>query len=183
MMRRMFLEEGEYKKHWQSSIFWVESDYMKEYHKHQEAMHHIAEFAKMYILENYEKVKDWSELDIKLTHNLDGTRVEFYNHYKKPVPPKEPSEKMKKFLSLVSDEKPKRSDIIQKMLDEAEEANKAKHNPIVTFDKAVLDTSDGDFSVVINGQNFYWINDYPIIEIADYIENELKKQNGEVTEG
>jgi hypothetical protein len=33
MMRRVFLEEGEYKKHWQSSIFWVESDYMKEYHK------------------------------------------------------------------------------------------------------------------------------------------------------
>ena len=68
-------------------------------------------------------------------------------------------------------------------MDRIEEENKARHNPIVTFDKAVLDTSDGDFSVVINGQDFYWINDYPIIKIADYIENELKKQNGEVTEG
>jgi hypothetical protein len=177
MLRRVFLEEGEYKKHWQSSVFWVEGDYMKEYHKYQEAMHHIAEFAKMFILENYENVKDWSELDIKLRHGLDGTVVEFYNHYKKPVPPKEPTEKMKKFMSLVSKDKPKRSDIIQKWLDEAEEENKAKHNPIVTFDEAVLDTSDGDFSVKINGQDFYWIADWPIIQIADYIEEQLKTQD------
>jgi hypothetical protein len=177
MLRKVFLEEGEYKKHWQSSIFWVEGDYMKEYHKYQEAMHHIAEFAKMFIIENYEKVKDWSELDIKLRHGLDGTVVEFYNHYKKPVPPKEPTEKMKKFMSLVSKDKPKRSDIIQKWLDESEEENKAKHNPIVTFDEAVLDTHDGDFSVKINGQDFYWISDWPIIQIADYIEEQLKEQN------
>ena len=35
MLRRVFLEEGEYKKHWQSSMFWVEGDYMNEYHKYQ----------------------------------------------------------------------------------------------------------------------------------------------------
>ena len=174
MMRRMFLEEEEYKKHWQSSIFWVECDYKKEYEKHQEAMRHIAEFAKMYILENYEKVKDWSELDLKVRHNLGGNKVEFYNHYKKPVPPKEPSEKMKKFLKLVSPEKPKKSERVQKIFDEMEERDKAKHNPIVSFDSAVLDTTDGDFSVKINGQDFYWIDDKPIIEIADYIEQQLK---------
>lgn len=174
MMRRMFLEEGEYKKHWQSSIFWVEGDYRAEYEKHREAMYHIAEFAKMYILENYEKVKDWSELDIKIKHNLSGERTEFYNHYKKPVPPKEPSEKMKKFLKLVSPEKTKRSESMQKIFDEMEERDKAKHNPIVSFDSAVLDTTDGDFSVKINGQDFYWIDDKPIIEIADYIEEQLK---------
>lgn len=180
MLRRVFLEEGEYKKHWQSSEFWVEGDYMKEYHKYQEAMHHIAEFAKMYILENYEKVKDWSELDLKITHQLDGTKVEFYNHYKKPVPPKEPSERIKKFLTLVSKEEPrKRSDTYQKFLDDIEETNKKKHNPIVTFDQAVLDTSDGDFSVKINGQDFYWITDRPIIEIADYIEQQLKTQEND----
>jgi hypothetical protein len=177
MLRRVFLEEGEYEKHWKSSIFWVEIGYMEEYLKYQEAMHHIAEFAKMYILNNYEKVKDWSELDIKLRHNLDGTVVEFYNHYKKPVPPKEPSEKMKKFMKLVSKDKPKRSEFLQKLMDEAEEENKAKHNPIVSFDQAVLDTSDGDFSVKINGQDFYWISDWPIIQIADYIEGQLKEQN------
>ena len=176
MLRRVFLEEGDYKKHWQSSVFWVEGDYKNEYHKYQEAMHHIAEFAKMYILENYEKVKDWSELDLKITHQLDGTKVEFYNHYKKPVPPKEPSERMKRFLSLVSKEERKRADSYQKLLDEIEETNKKKHNPIVTFDQAVLDTSDGDFSVKINGQDFYWITDRPIIEIADYIEQQLKTQ-------
>lgn len=180
MLRRVFLEEGDYKKHWQSSVFWVEGDYKNEYHKYQEAMHHIAEFAKMYILENYQKVKDWSELDLKITHQLDGTKVEFYNHYKKPVPPKEPSERIKKFLTLVSKEEPrKRSDSYQKFLDEIEETNKKKHNPIVTFDQAVLDTSDGDFSVKINGQDFYWITDRPIIEIADYIEQQLKTQEND----
>ena len=180
MLRRVFLEEGDYKKHWQSSVFWVEGDYKNEYHKYQEAMHHIAEFAKMYILENYEKVKDWSELDLKITHQLDGTKAEFYNHYKKPVPPKEPSERIKKFLTLVSKEEPrKRSDSYQKLLDEIEETNKKKHNPIVTFDQAVLDTSDGDFSVKINGQDFYWITDRPIIEIADYIEQQLKTQEND----
>ena len=51
------------------------------------------------------------------------------------------------------------------------------HNPIVSFDSAVLDTTDGDFSVKINGQDFYWIDDKPIIEIADYIEEQLKKEN------
>ena len=180
MLRRVFLEEGDYKKHWQSSVFWVEGDYKNEYHKYQEAMHHIAEFAKMYILENYKKVKDWSELDLKITHQLDGTKVEFYNHYKKPVPPKEPSERMERFLSLVSKgEKRKISDSYQKLLDEIEETNKKKHNPIVTFDQAVLDTSDGDFSVKINGQDFYWITDRPIIEIADYIEQQLKTQEND----
>jgi hypothetical protein len=176
MMRRVFLDEGEYEKHWKSSIFWTDKDYMSEYLKYQEAMHHIAEFAKMYILENYEKVKDWSELDIKLRHGLDGTQVEFYNHYKKPVPPKEPSEKMKKFLSLVSKEDPTRKTIksAKGIFDDLAEEWKAKHNPIVSFDKAVLDTSDGDFSVVINGQDFYWIGDWSIIQIADYIEEQLK---------
>ena len=180
MLRRVFLEEEDYKKHWQSSDFWVEGDYMKEYHKYQEAMHHIAEFAKMYILENYEKVKDWSELDLKITHQLDGTRVEFYNHYKKPFEAPEPSERMKKFLTLVSKEEPrKKSDTFQKLMDEIEETNKKKHNPIVTFDQAVLDTTDGDFSVKINEQDFYWITDKPIIEIADYIEQQLKlEKNG-----
>jgi hypothetical protein len=124
----------------------------------------------MYILENYEKVKDWSELDIKLNHGLNGTQVEFYNHYKKPIPPKEPTEKMKNFMKLVSKEKTKSSEIWDKWKEEM----KAKHNPIVSFDKAVLDTSDGDFSVVINGQDFYWIGDWSIIQIADYIEEQLK---------
>lgn len=175
MLRRVFLEDGEYEKHWKSSIFWTEGDYMKEYLKYQEAMSHVAEFAKMYILENYEKVTDWSELDVKLRHGLDGTEVEFYNHYKKPVPPKEPTEKMKKFMKLVSKDIP-RSSIIDKWQAEHEKEMKAKHNPIVSFDQAVLDTSDGDFSVKINGQDFYWIGDWSIIQIADYIEQQLKEQ-------
>ena len=69
--------------------------------------------------------------------------------------------------------------LYNKLIDEIEETNKKKHNPIVTFDQAVLDTSDGDFSVKINGQDFYWITDRPIIEIADYIEQQLKTQEND----
>ena len=174
MMRRMFLEEGDYKKHWQSSIFWVEKDYRSEYEKHRQGMSHIAEFAKMYILENYEKVKDWSGLDLKVRHNMSGYTEDFYNHHKPEMPKPEPSERIKKFLALVSKEEPKRDDTFQNLLDEIEEKNKSRHNPILTFDKAVLDTTDGDFSVVINGKDFYWIDDEPIIEIADYMEQQLK---------
>jgi hypothetical protein len=180
MLRRVFLEEEDYKNHWKSSVFYVECDYKNEYVKHREAMSHIAEFAKTFILENYQKVKDWSELDLKITHQLDGTRVEFYNHYKKPFEAPEPSERIKKFLTLVSKEEPrKESETFKNLMDEIEETNKKKHNPIVTFDQAVLDTSDGDFSVKINGQDFYWITDRPIIEIADYIEQQLKTQEND----
>ena len=175
MMRPVFLSEEDYKKHWQSSIFWIEKDYRKEYEKHRAAMSHIAEFAKTYILENYKKVEDWSELDIELRHGLDGAVVEFYNHYKKPIPQKEPSESKKKFLALVSKNKTKRSESLQKLIDEMERKNVERHNPIVSFDEAVLDTADGDFSVKVNGQDFYWIGDEPIIEIANYIEEQLAK--------
>ena len=82
-------------------------------------------------------------------------------------------EKAEKLLREAK-EKTKRSESMQKLFDEMEERAKAKHNPIVSFDSAVLDTSDGDFSVKINGQDFYWIDEQPIIEIADYIEEQLK---------
>lgn len=40
----------------------------------------------------------------------------------------------------------------------------------------VLDHSDGDFSVCINGHWHNWINDDSIVMIADYVEKELATQ-------
>ena len=37
----------------------------------------------------------------------------------------------------------------------------------------VLDESDGDFSVTVNGTAWYWINDSAVAELADYIQAHL----------
>jgi D-tyrosyl-tRNA(Tyr) deacylase len=43
----------------------------------------------------------------------------------------------------------------------------------------VLDPTDGDFSVTINGNEHWWIQDEAVIIIADYIEKQLKTQEDE----
>jgi hypothetical protein len=39
--------------------------------------------------------------------------------------------------------------------------------------------TDGDFSVTINGNEHWWIQDEAVIIIADYIEKQLKTQENE----
>ena len=43
----------------------------------------------------------------------------------------------------------------------------------------VLDPSDGDFSLTINGKEHWWIQDEAVIIIANYIENQLKSNTDE----
>jgi hypothetical protein len=47
---------------------------------------------------------------------------------------------------------------------------------IKTFDKAVFDWTDGDFSVVFNGVNYNWIDSNSIVDIAAYIEKKLTEK-------
>jgi hypothetical protein len=42
----------------------------------------------------------------------------------------------------------------------------------------VLDPTDGDFSVTINDQELWMINEEAIIEIANWIEEQLNQQEG-----
>lgn len=59
-----------------------------------------------------------------------------------------------------------------------EEKDHEKHNPIVSVNEVVLDPTDGDFSITINGTNeHWWIGDEEVIIIADYIEQQLKEKN------
>jgi hypothetical protein len=60
------------------------------------------------------------------------------------------------------------------MMERIKEHNRERHNPIVSFDEVVLDPTDGDFSVTINGKGHWWISDDSVIAIADYIEKQLK---------
>jgi hypothetical protein len=48
---------------------------------------------------------------------------------------------------------------------------------IKTFDKAVYDWTDGDFSVVFNGVSYNWIDSNSIIDIAAHIERKLDNDN------
>ena len=62
------------------------------------------------------------------------------------------------------------------MLIKMEERRARKHNPIISLTDIVLDPSDGDFSLKINGNDHLWIDDESVVIIADYIEKKLKRR-------
>ena len=154
---------------------------MSEYRKHLAALPHVASVAKSYILNNWKKITNWDNLDVIIIHGPTGEWTEYYNN-EKDLPlleEEEPSEAKKKFLSLVSKEKPERNSIFERFQKKWDKENKLRHNPIKTIDDVVLDPTDGDFSITVNGKEHWWIQDEAVIIIADYIENQLKKQDNE----
>jgi hypothetical protein len=152
---------------------------MGEYRKHMAGMSHVAECAKIYIYKNWEKVQDWSALEVIVIHGPSGEATEYYNH--------------EHYLSLQEDRKKKREErakkrgldkvsknsIISDIFEEMERERKEKHNPVKSIDRVVLDPSDGDFSLTINEKEHWWIQDEAVIIIADYIENQLKSNTDE----
>jgi hypothetical protein len=169
-----FMTVDEYETGYKKSEFYVESGYMDAYRKHMVAMSHIAEIAKVYILKNWQKITDWGDLEVKITHGLTGEVTHYYNHERRMQKMTERNEKSKQW----SEERGiKRSKVADKLLARIEERNKALHNPIVTIDHVVLDPTDGDLSVTINGdKEHWWIGDEEVIIIADYIEEKLKSE-------
>jgi len=140
---------------WKNSIFYTEKDFYKEYEKHQAAMQHIAAFGKIFIIKNWEKITDWSKLNVTICDNSKKP-TEYYNY-------------------IPSDRKNwSRSESVQKFLESMEEHRSKRHNPITSVTNVVLDPSDGDFSLDINGKPHFWIDDESVIIIADYIEKQLK---------
>lgn len=176
-----FMTEKEYEDAYKNSIFYVEKDFMSEYRKHLAALPHVASVAKSYILNNWKKITNWDNLDVIIIHGPTGEWTEYYNN-EKDLPlleEEEPSEAKKKFLALVSKEKPERNSIFERFQKKWDKENKLRHNPIKTIDDVVLDPTDGDFSITVNGKEHWWIQDEAVIIIADYIENQLKKQDNE----
>ena len=62
-----------------------------------------------------------------------------------------------------------------KIFDEIMEDLNNRTIKIISFDSVVWDWSDGDFSVTLNGVDYNWIDSRSIIDIAEYIEERLKK--------
>lgn len=163
----VFTSEEDFENGYKNSIFYVDKDYYEEYRKHIAAMQHIAGIAKSYILKNWKKVTDWSGLDVTFIHGPTGEETEYFN-YVPHTPGKKGSSKY-----------------FDKMLSKMDERNKLRHNPITEFNEVILDPSDGDFSITVNGdQEHWWIQDEAVIIIADYIEkflkNEYEKNNSKI---
>ena len=136
-----------------SSDYSVSENFMSEYNNHIAAMQIVAECAKVYILKNWEKVKDWSNLNVVIQDN-SGKPTDYYN-YKK--------EEFKK-------ENPAQEKFLEEIFEDMELRDAKRHNSIKSVENVVLDTSDGDFSITINGKKHLWISDDSIIVIANYIE-------------
>ena len=153
-----FMTEEEYEKGYKESIFYVNGEYRKEYIKHLSAMSHVANIAKSYILNNWKFVKDWSNMEVVITHGPTGEKEYYYKYEDK-------YKSHKKQKGTIGD-----------LFKKFEKERKRDQNPVVSIDEVVLDPTDGDFSVGINGKEYWWIEDDTVIIIADFIENQLKKE-------
>jgi hypothetical protein len=113
-------------------------------------MRKIVAAAKIYILDNYQKIQDYSDLSLMMRcANHKGTI----------------------YIGKKNKERKFPSEILANVMKEIEE----KTIQVDKFDLAVYDWSDGDFSVVFNGVSYNWIDSDSIISIANHIENELVK--------
>lgn len=164
MFRPSCMTTEDWERVMMSSDYSVGAGFYQEYRNHIAAMEIVAGCAKAYILKNWEKVEDWSGLDVVVEDNT-GDPTEYYNYENSRL-------HKKKVLN---------PGVLDKVFSRLDERNKAKHNPIVSLTDVVLDPTDGDFSLTINGKDHLWISDDTVIIIADYIEKKLK-DNGKETE-
>jgi hypothetical protein len=156
-----FSSVKEFKTSCESTVVSATKDFRNEYAKHIEALSIIADCGKIYILENYKKINDWTDLDL---HIKSGTKqatgkTHFYKHDEIKINKKGSMEQT--------------DDVFIKM----NETSRLGENPIKTLTNVILDPSDGDFSLTINDLEFWWICDDSIITIAHYIEFKIKDLN------
>lgn len=112
----------------------------------------LVEAAKIYILDNYKKVKDYKELHLMLRcANHEGTQ----------------------YFGKRSRKSKGGSEVFNNLIKELNE----KTIEIKKFDEAFYDWTDGDFSVTFNGIGYNWIDSNSIIDIAAHIERKLANDN------
>jgi hypothetical protein len=127
-------------------------NFESEYIRINEERWELIEAAKIYILANFKKIENYSDLSLNLKCvNYKGT-----TYFGK----KEMAETYNVTPGMISD--------FLKEIDE-------KTIEILLFDEAIHDQSDGDFSVVFNCISYNWIDNESIIDIASYIEKNLIK--------
>lgn len=159
MFRPISLTAEDNIKLWKSSTYFVDKDFEKAYQQHISASLVVVESAKIYVDTNWQKITDWSKLNLDIIDNT-GVKTVYYNY-------DEYCKSKEEYLK----NKPE-STTFNEIRSRLELRLKAKHNPIKTLTDVVLDV-DGDFSITVNGNNHLWIDDKSILDIATYIENSI----------
>ena len=154
LFRPVFMTDVEFTEGYKQSNFYVDKEFYSEYQKHIAALEHIGACAKIFVLNNWEKIKDWSKLNVTI-HDNTRTSTQYYNYI--------PSDRTNWGKSTG----------VQQMLIDMDARRAKKHNPIVSLTDVVLDPTDGDFSLKINENSHLWIDDESVVIIADYIEKNL----------
>ena len=157
IMSPCFMTEDEFEEGYKQSIFYVNKDFKKEYESHIGAMEHISNIAKSYIYKNWKLVKDWTDLEVVVVNGSTRESTYYYSY----------KERIRK--------RDYHSDIFLKF----DKSKKRNQNPVLAINEVVLDPTDGDFSITINGKEHWWIQDEAIIIIADYIEKHIAKGTDE----
>lgn len=153
------LSQREHKKTIFSGECAVKNNFKDNYQKRMAEIQIIAESAKIFILNNYKKVRNWSDMEISVVDN--SKKETFYYKYKS---------RKSRFENI-------RSKSYEKILTKIDARRKKWHNPVKKVSDIVLDTIDGAFSVKINGKCHNWIDKESAIILADYIEKNIKKKD------
>lgn len=74
MMRPCSATQEANEKIMQGTDYSVTENFYKAYTNHKAAMQIVAECAKIYILKNYQQVKDWSDLEVVMEDNGYGRK-------------------------------------------------------------------------------------------------------------
>ena len=154
LLSPVFMSYEDMKKAYDESSLVIKKDFYEEYSKRASEMHHIADHAKIFIFENYEKIKDWSKIDLYV---MSKNGEIHFNSQERKIPEKDDPRYEYKL--------------------KIHEIFKENHNPMISLTDVIIDPSDRDFSVTINNEEFLFLTDEEVIIIADYIENQLKEQN------
>ena len=151
----IFSDDEKYKEYYTNVL---DGLYTKDFYSHANDLSDrysiLVNCAKIYICDNYEKIKDWSKINLNIRDNK----------------PKDSTSKQPNHGKMFFHTNRKwNSDIINKIFENMDS------KPVETITDVIMDWSDGDFSLSINGLEFWWISDSVVLDIASYIEHELNK--------
>lgn len=132
------------------------------FHKHYLGMRRIVSEAKRFLQDNWEKVEDWSDLKI-IIHDNKGSHI-YYDNDKAVELRRASEEKLKEA---------NKDSIMKGMFDGIHEHQGHWHDPVRSVSNVVLDESDGDFSIDINGKGHLWIDDNAVMVLAYYVEKRV----------
>ena len=149
IMTPCFSTEEEFKQAHHQARHGVQNGFMDAYRDHLAGLEIVASCAKSYILDHYQEVEDWSGLNVKVK-DWSGDTFHYYKYEDRSCDWKDTT--------------------IAQAFKEFDEEEQRNQMPVESVTDPVLDPSDGDFSITINGHQHGWINDQAIVIIADYIE-------------